>query len=86
MLPYTSSNLPGDSDGQPSSVSLFGLAPDGVYQAFPVTRETGALLPHRFTLTQPLIQWNKPSALKTPVPLNEQLGGLLSVALSFTSP
>jgi len=42
---------PETSDGQPSSVSLFGLAPDGVYQAFPVTRETGALLPHRFTLT-----------------------------------
>jgi len=33
-------------------VFLFGLAPDGVYQAFPVTWKTGALLPHRFTLTQ----------------------------------
>lgn len=30
---------------------LFGLAPDGVYQAFGVTAETGELLPHRFTLT-----------------------------------
>ncbi len=55
MLPYTSSNLPGNSDGQPSDVPLFGLAPDGVYQAFPVTRKTGALLPHRFTLTCPTI-------------------------------
>jgi len=62
MLPYISSNLPGDLGGQPSNVSLFGLAPDGVYQASPVTRGTGALLPHRFTLTQLLIQWNKPSA------------------------
>ena len=35
------------------NVFLFGLAPDGVYQAFPVTWKTGALLPHRFTLTQP---------------------------------
>jgi len=42
---------PETSDGPPSIVSLFGLAPDGVYLAFPVTRETGALLPHRFTLT-----------------------------------
>ena len=32
-------------------VLLFGLAPDGVYQAFPVTRETGELLPRLFTLT-----------------------------------
>ena len=52
------------------NVFLFGLAPDGVYQAFPVTWKTGALLPHRFTLTQ----------------LTEQLGGLFSAALSFTSP
>ncbi len=59
MLPYTSRNLPGNSGGQPSNVSLFGLAPDGVYQAFPVTWKTGALLPHRFTLTIQLlpIEW-----------------------------
>ena len=38
-------------DGPPSDALLFGLAPDGVYQAFPVTRETGELLPHLFTLT-----------------------------------
>jgi hypothetical protein len=31
--------------------SLFGLAPGGVYQAPDVTIGTGALLPHRFTLT-----------------------------------
>ena len=30
---------------------LFGLAPDGVYQAAEVTPSAGALLPHRFTLT-----------------------------------
>jgi len=51
-LPCTSSNLPENLGGQPSNVSLFGLAPDGVYQAFPVTWKTGALLPHRFTLTR----------------------------------
>jgi|GEM_PF-2517138 len=42
---------PRTSDGPSSSVLLFGLAPDGVYQAFPVTRETGELLPRLFTLT-----------------------------------
>jgi len=45
---------PEASGGQPSNASLFGLAPDGVYQAFPVTWKTGALLPHRFTLTSHL--------------------------------
>ena len=36
----------------PSGIaSLFGLAPGGVYQASNVTTGTGALLPHRFTLT-----------------------------------
>ncbi len=34
-------------------VPLFGLAPGGVYPASPVTRRTGALLPHHFTLTPP---------------------------------
>ncbi len=34
-------------------VPLFGLAPSGVYPASPVTRRTGALLPHHFTLTLP---------------------------------
>ena len=51
MLPSRSSDLPGNSGGPPSSVSLFGLAPDGVYQAPAVTDETGELLPHLFTLT-----------------------------------
>ena len=31
---------------------LSGLAPGGVYLAFPVTREAGGLLHHRFTLTR----------------------------------
>jgi hypothetical protein len=30
---------------------LFGLAPGGVFQATPITRDTGELLPHHFTLT-----------------------------------
>jgi len=34
---------------------LFGLAPGGVYQAIPITRDTGELLPRLFTLTP----WNK---------------------------
>ncbi len=46
---------------------LFGLAPDGVYQARPVTRPAGELLPHLFTLTT------------RPKPA----GGLFSVALSL---
>ena len=33
------------------AASLCGLAPGGVFQAPPVTRECGGLLPHRFTLT-----------------------------------
>ena len=50
-LPGISCDLPGSSGGQPSDTPLFGLAPGGVYKAFPVTRKTGTLLPHRFTLT-----------------------------------
>jgi len=50
---------------------LFGLAPDGVYQAKPVTRPAGELLPHRFTLT---------TRRKRP------FGGLLSVALAVELP
>ena len=49
--PGISSNLPGGSDGPPSSASLFGLAPGGVYQACKVTFAAGELLPHLFTLT-----------------------------------
>ena len=33
-----------------AALYLFGLAPDGVYLAAPVTRCAGGLLPHRFTL------------------------------------
>jgi len=51
QLPVASSNLPGNFGRATLIVSLFGLAPDGVYQAFPVTRKTGELLPHLFTLT-----------------------------------
>jgi len=40
-LPARSSDLPKDSDGQPSNILLFGLAPDGVYRASDVT--TGAV-------------------------------------------
>ena len=50
-MPDTSSDLPGSSGGQPSNTSLFGLAPGGVYPASSITRRTGALLPHPFTLT-----------------------------------
>lgn len=51
-LPSGSSNLPGNSSGPPSSVPLFGLAPDGVCLAPAVTDRTGELLPRPFTLTR----------------------------------
>ena len=51
-MPDISCDLPGNSGGLPSIAPLFGLAPGGVCQASPVTRGTGALLPHRFTLTR----------------------------------
>ncbi len=51
-LPATSCDLPGSLGGPPSNAPLFGLAPGGVCRASPVTRRTGALLPHRFTLTR----------------------------------
>src|SRR5438270_26570 len=35
--------------GQPDGVSLFGLAPRGVYLAEAVTNRAGELLPHHFT-------------------------------------
>ena len=38
-------------DASAGNSILFGLAPDGVYQANRVTSIAGALLPHRFTLT-----------------------------------
>ena len=55
--------------------TLFGLAPDGVYQAERVTSSAGALLPHRFTLTTHRSRQSEP----------RPFGGLLSVALSLTS-
>ena len=64
-------HYPRTSNGPLSNVLLFGLAPDGVYQAFPVTRETGELLPHLFTLT----------AME-----HAHHGGLFSAALSLGSP
>ena len=73
MLPSRSSDLPGNSDGPPSNVPLFGLAPGGVYLAPAVTGETGELLPHPFTLT--------PADMR-----NIGGGGFLSVALSCPSP
>ena len=73
MLPTRSSDLPGNSGGPPSSVPLFGLAPGGVYLAPIVTDETGELLPHPFTLTQPDIPDIQP-------------GGFLSVALACLLP
>jgi len=36
QLPAASSNLPGNLGRAALNVSLFGLAPDGVYHAFPV--------------------------------------------------
>ena len=62
----------------PNRCILFGLAPDGVYQAGRVTPTAGALLPHRFTLTT------------HPADMPKQIrwgpfGGLLSVALSLAS-
>jgi len=58
--------------------SLFGLAPGGVYRAPDVTTGTGALLPHRFTLTS-----LHGAAARRPTPAS---GGLFSVALSLGSP
>ncbi len=53
-LPHGSSGLPGNAaisalSGPLNSVSLFGLAPRGVYLAATVTSRAGELLPHRFT-------------------------------------
>ena len=49
-MPGASCDLPGGSRGPRSNAPIFGLAPDGVYLASPVTRAAGELLPHRFTL------------------------------------
>ena len=57
--------------GTGSPYLTFDLAPDGVYPATTVTCGTGALLPHRFTLT---------------CAPGGAIGGLLSVALACVSP
>ena len=76
QLPATSSSPPEKKPKRNASGRcfradsfLFGLAPDGVYRAKPVTWPAGELLPHRFTLTS----------------RQEPAGGLFSVALSLTS-
>ena len=46
-----SCGLPGNSIGSISNVSLFNLAPGGVYLATDVTTDAGGLLHHPFTLT-----------------------------------
>ncbi len=66
------------SGNKPDNSILFGLAPDGVYQADRVTPIAGALLPHRFTLT------TRPTDLPKAEP-PEPFGGLLSAALSLAS-
>ena len=55
--------------------ALSGLAPGGVYLAFPVTREAGGLLHHRFTLT-----------CLVPLSNRRDAGGLFSVALACGLP
>src|SRR6476620_528321 len=55
--------------------ALSGLAPGGVYLAFPVTREAGGLLHHRFTLT-----------CFVPLSKRREAGGLFSVALACGLP
>ena len=56
--------------------ALYGLAPGGVYLAFPVTREAGGLLHHRFTLTCGARLCEH----------NQTAGGLFSVALACGLP
>ena len=60
---------PGSVHGR-TALSLRDLAPGGVCRATPVTGGAGALLPHRFTLTDRA----------------DPTGGLFSVALSCESP
>jgi len=53
--PMPSSSLPGNSAGH-AIVSLFGLAPSGVYLAIACYHGCGALLPHRFALTTHILR------------------------------
>ena len=80
-LPNGSSGLPGNAV-RPSpdteraarkSVSLFGLAPRGVYLAAHVTTRAGELLPHRFThhpdksrLVYSLLHLSSPDLIRCP--------------------
>ena len=70
---HPSSNLP-ENEREPrparKRVSLFGLAPDGVYLAAACCQLRGELLPRRFTLT---------------CSSENVIGGLFSVALSVGS-
>jgi hypothetical protein len=81
--PGASSGLPADSGEQPSnacaaalSCGLLDLASGGVCLAIPVTRNAGALLPHRFTLTTARVAvyflWHFPAS---------HLGLLLAITL-----
>ncbi len=71
-LPESQRDEPSRGNGEPLPSSLFGLAPDGVYQATAVTCNAGGLLPHLFTLTS-----NRHRG--------DDQGGLFSVALSLAS-
>jgi hypothetical protein len=51
MSPYCSSDLP-EFTTSSCFEFLFGLASSGVYIALLVTKSSGKLLPHLFTLTQ----------------------------------
>jgi hypothetical protein len=53
LLP-TSSDQPEGLGRATRYTLLFGLAPNGVCQAIPITRDTGGLLPRLFTLTPPV--------------------------------
>jgi hypothetical protein len=86
LLPTGSSNLPESSDGPPSNALLFGLAPDGACLAPDVTTETGELLPHRFTLTRHSRKPLPRCCTATILRQSRVPGGLLSVALSCSSP
>ena len=54
VSPLPFSGLP-ESNASYIEGFLFGLAPDGVYQAASCYQSRGALLPHHFTLTQLLV-------------------------------
>ncbi len=64
-----SSDLPAPLATRTTSRSLFDLAPDGVYIAFPFSWKPGGLLHHRFTFT--------------PIRQLADRGSLLSAALSI---